>query len=189
MSLNDDVITGSHVTSDENGGDGPTYDLRFPVGSTHLVCGPSASGKTTRVCAILADRAALIENADRGIGRVVFAYAAWQRQYDVLRRSGLVTDWLDRMPTAAETKREHLERMLVFLQTLKELRPKHRIILLSHVDPTSHDCVCEAISNPTNMGVILRCAAALHDLERRLCLPFLDRLFERLEEEHAETHR
>lgn len=67
-----------------------------------------------------------------------------------------------------ETKREHLERMLVFLQTLKELRPKHRIILLSHVDPTSHDCVCEAISNVLRSR---RISAAKRGRLRKLLAP------------------
>ena len=36
------------------------FDLRFEKGSTHLVVGPSASGKTFRTCEILSNKNTMI---------------------------------------------------------------------------------------------------------------------------------
>ena len=40
------------------------YSFRFPQGSTHLMVGPSASGKTFRTCEILKIKDKIIENGN-----------------------------------------------------------------------------------------------------------------------------
>ncbi len=77
--------------------------LRFPRGSTHLLTGPSASGKTHRVSRILRLKNDLIEDGAR-IRNVVFCYATWQPEYDRLKRDNVVTRWLNKMPTNSEFK-------------------------------------------------------------------------------------
>ena len=77
------------------------YNLRFPIGSTHLVVGPSASGKTLRTASILRVKDQIIENGEK-ISNVVFFYSVWQPIYDELMRDNVVTKWVNKMPTNEE---------------------------------------------------------------------------------------
>lgn len=79
----------------------PSYNLRFPLGSTHLVVGPSGSGKTVRVSKILRLKSEIIEGGE-DCRNVVFCYASWQPEYDLLKRDGIVTKWINKMPTNEE---------------------------------------------------------------------------------------
>lgn len=75
--------------------------FRFPAGSTHLLVGPSGSGKTYRISRILRLKDSLIQNGNC-IKNVVFCYAAWQKEYDILNKDGIVTTWFNKMPTNGE---------------------------------------------------------------------------------------
>lgn len=77
------------------------YNLRFQRGATHLVVGPSASGKTFRVCDILRNRAQLLQGG-AAIKNVVFCYAAWQPAYQLLSDEGVVTKFIKRKPSSQE---------------------------------------------------------------------------------------
>ena len=66
------------------------FSLRFPRGSTHLVVGPSASGKTYRVSKILRHKNELIEEGEK-ISNIIYCYASWQPEYDKLKEDGVVT--------------------------------------------------------------------------------------------------
>lgn len=76
-------------------------DFRFPHGMTHLVVGPSGSGKTHRTCEILRWKNKIIKDGER-IENIVFFYAAWQSLYDELKTKGIVTKWVNKMPTNEE---------------------------------------------------------------------------------------
>lgn len=78
-----------------------TYNMRFPKGSTHLMIGPSASGKTFRTIEIIQHKNDIIENGSE-IKNIIFCYAAWQPIYQSLKDSGLVTVWINKMPTNSE---------------------------------------------------------------------------------------
>lgn len=81
--------------------DQKTYDLRFPNGSTHLIVGPSASGKTFRLCEILKIKDEIIIGGEN-IKNVVFFYAVWQPVYAELERRNIVTKWINKMPSNQE---------------------------------------------------------------------------------------
>jgi hypothetical protein len=80
---------------------GKTYDLRFPGGSTHLMVGPSASGKTYRTSRILQTKNKLIVDGDQ-IKNVVLCYASWQPEYQKLKDLGILTKCINKMPTNEE---------------------------------------------------------------------------------------
>ena len=77
------------------------HNLRFDRGSTHLLVGPSASGKTFRVCNILANRAALIEGGEN-IKNVVFCYSVWQDIYQEMKDKGVVTKFVPKNPSVED---------------------------------------------------------------------------------------
>jgi len=78
-----------------------TYDVRFPQGSTHLMCGASGSGKTYRIAEILRLKDEIFRNGT-SIKNVVFYYDAWQPLYDKMKSEGVVTKWVNKMPTKSE---------------------------------------------------------------------------------------
>ena len=78
-----------------------TFNLRFPLGSTHLVVGPSASGKTCRIAKILKHKDVLIEGGPQ-IKNIVYCYATWQPEYDRLKEDKIVTKWINKMPSVDE---------------------------------------------------------------------------------------
>ena len=73
-------------------------DMRVNHGSTHLLCGPSNSGKTVRVANILRNKDSYIKGGDK-IKNVVFCYSAWQNIYSQLDSEGVVTKWVNELPT------------------------------------------------------------------------------------------
>lgn len=79
----------------------PEYDVRFSPGTTHLMVGASGSGKTFRVAKILRLKDEIFKNGSQ-IKNVVFFYAAWQPVYESLRASGVVTRWVNKMPSKEE---------------------------------------------------------------------------------------
>ena len=78
-----------------------TYDVRFPAGSTHLLVGASCSGKTFRMDRILRLKNELLRNGP-SIRNVIFFYASWQPVYERLKRDGVVSKWVNKMPTKSE---------------------------------------------------------------------------------------
>ncbi len=76
-------------------------DLRFQPFSTHLVAGSSSSGKTFRVASYLRLKNELFIGG-REISNVVFCYAAWQPIYDELKKEGVVTKWINKLPSNEE---------------------------------------------------------------------------------------
>ena len=83
------------------GGAKGAHNLRFPHPATHLVVGPSASGKTWRTAQILRLKDHLFEGGE-DVQNVVFCYALWQKEYDRLRSEGVVTRWVNKLPTEEE---------------------------------------------------------------------------------------
>ena len=77
------------------------HNLRFDRGATHLVVGPSASGKTFRTCNILANKDTLIEGGDQ-IKNVVFFYSVWQDIYQEMKDRGVVTKFINKKPSVEE---------------------------------------------------------------------------------------
>ena len=78
-----------------------TFDLRFDPGATHLLVGPSASGKTYRVCDILRNKDVIIKGGSN-IKNVVFCYAVWQPVYDDLKTKKIVTKFVNYKPSVKE---------------------------------------------------------------------------------------
>ena len=79
--------------------DAPCYDMRFPLGTTHLMVGNSGAGKTERVIRMLLLKDKLFQDGDK-IKNVIFCYAVWQPSYERLK--GVVTKWVNRMVTNEE---------------------------------------------------------------------------------------
>ena len=79
------------------------YDLRVQKGTTHLLCGPSNSGKTYRVVNLLRIKDQLIKEGE-SIKNIVFCYAAWQPIYSELKNENIVTHWINYLPTNEEFK-------------------------------------------------------------------------------------
>jgi hypothetical protein len=78
-----------------------SYNLRFIKGATHLVVGPSASGKTFRVGDILKAKNLLFEDG-KNIKNIVFCYAAWQKIYQELKDANIVTSFINKKPSNEE---------------------------------------------------------------------------------------
>ena len=76
-------------------------DARFRRGATHLLAGPSASGKTRRTSRILQLKNNIIENG-QDIKNIVFCYNAWQDEYDYLNNNNIVTKWVNKQPSNDE---------------------------------------------------------------------------------------
>ncbi len=76
-------------------------DKRFKPYSTHLLAGASGSGKTFCVAEILRLKDQIIREGEH-IRNVVFCYSAWQGLYDTLTEEGVVTKWVNKMPTREE---------------------------------------------------------------------------------------
>jgi len=66
-----------------------------------LLVGPSASGKTFRVCNILTNKADLIEGGEK-IKNVVFCYSVWQDIYQEMKNKGIVTKFIPRNPSVED---------------------------------------------------------------------------------------
>jgi len=77
------------------------YDLRVSKGTVHVLSGPSSSGKTFRVCNILRIKNDYIKDGHT-IKNIVFCYAAWQPIYSELKKEGVVTKWINKLPTNEE---------------------------------------------------------------------------------------
>jgi len=78
-------------------------DKRFAAHSTHLLAGASGSGKTYRIAEILRLKNHIMKEGAK-IRNVVFCYATWQDVYDNLTSEGVVTKWVNKMPTKEEFK-------------------------------------------------------------------------------------
>ncbi len=89
------------LSSGEMESDLVTKDLRFESGSTHLVVGPSASGKTFRTCEILKNKNSMIVGGEQ-IKNVVFCYSVWQPIYSQMKESGFVTKFVNKKPSSEE---------------------------------------------------------------------------------------
>lgn len=77
------------------------YDLRFDAGATHLVVGPSASGKTYRTADIIRCKDNIIKDGNK-IQNVIVFYQAWQPIYQEMQNEGLVNDFINKKPTNDE---------------------------------------------------------------------------------------
>lgn len=77
------------------------HDFRFPPAATHLIVGPSASGKTVRVAKILRHKNELIRGGSQ-IENIVWCYSAWQKIYTDLQDDKVVSKWVNKMPSAKE---------------------------------------------------------------------------------------
>ena len=79
----------------------PYHNLRFKKGSTHLFCGPSASGKTQRCCDVIRWKDHIIEEGWT-IRNVVLAYQIWQPHYQQLYEEGIITVLKEGFPSLEE---------------------------------------------------------------------------------------
>ena len=77
------------------------YDMRFKEGATHIICGPSESGKTSRLCSILKLKNQIIENGEN-TKNIVYYYSVWQSEYDKLNEVFNNVQWINKMPTNEE---------------------------------------------------------------------------------------
>jgi len=75
--------------------------LRFTAGGTHMVVGPTESGKTRRVADILRLKDYMIEGGEK-IRNVVICFATDQPLYQKLVEEGVVTRLVNKMPTRDE---------------------------------------------------------------------------------------
>ncbi len=75
-----------------------TYNLRFARAASHLLVGPSASGKTWRVADILRLKNDIIEGGSE-VTNIVFFYEVWQPIYQRLMNEGIVTKWIKGAPS------------------------------------------------------------------------------------------
>jgi hypothetical protein len=73
-------------------------DLRFVPGSTHLVVGPSSSGKTFRVTDILRLKNSIFQKGE-SVQNIVFYYATWQPVYSKLKQDGVVSKFVNKCPS------------------------------------------------------------------------------------------
>jgi hypothetical protein len=80
---------------------GQYFNLRFQKRSTHLFCGPSASGKSKRCFDIIRAKNELIEEGWT-ISNVVLAYQVWQPHYQELYDEGIVTTLKEGFPSSEE---------------------------------------------------------------------------------------
>jgi len=81
------------------------YDARFVHPATHLCVGPPSSGKTYKMARIIENVDKLFREKDYSsarINNVVFCYAAWQPTYEQLEQDGMVSKWINKMPTLEE---------------------------------------------------------------------------------------
>ena len=78
-----------------------SVNVRFRMGSTHLVVGPSGSGKTFRIAHMLRIKNMLFENGIN-IKNIVFCYSSWQPLYSQLKEEGIVTKWINKLPSNEE---------------------------------------------------------------------------------------
>jgi len=76
-------------------------DIRIDKGTTHMVVGPPGSGKTFRVIDMIRNKDQLIKDGNT-IKNIIFCYSAWQDVYTRLDDDGLVTKWVNKMPSNAE---------------------------------------------------------------------------------------
>jgi hypothetical protein len=77
------------------------HDMRFVHGSTHLLSGPSGSGKSVRLCKILANKNTMIVGGER-IKNVVLAYVVWQPIYTMMKEQGIVTHFVQKKPSCED---------------------------------------------------------------------------------------
>jgi hypothetical protein len=76
-------------------------DTRFQKGATHLVVGPSASGKTVRTSRFLQLKNDLFQGGEN-IQNVIFCYEVWQSEYDELKQKNVVSKWINKLPSNDE---------------------------------------------------------------------------------------
>ena len=79
------------------------YDLRARRAQVHLVAAPSGAGKTVLVANLLRVKDEYIIQGNE-IKNVVFCYSAWQPLYEELKEEGIVTQWVNKLPTNEEFK-------------------------------------------------------------------------------------
>ena len=75
------------------------YDMRFPIGSSHLVVGPPGSGKTYKIIELLKNKDVLIRNGEK-IQNIIFCYARWQSEYNAIK--SMVRKWVKKLPSNEE---------------------------------------------------------------------------------------
>ena len=127
------------------------YNLRFLHGSTHLVVGPSGSGKTHRVARLLRLKDVIIRGGEN-IKNVVFCYAAWQDEYQKLNDAGVVTRWVNKMPSNEE-----------FIQLVSPFRKKGGSIVviddfMSEMNSDMDEIVrVSSRHNETSTFILLQC--------------------------------
>jgi hypothetical protein len=75
------------------------YDLRLKTPFTYVVAGASQSGKTTHVFELLKNRHAMM---DVPTDHVIYYYKQWQPHFTAFEEAGVVTEWVNRVPTSEE---------------------------------------------------------------------------------------
>ena len=62
-------------------------DLRFELGNSMIICGPSKAGKTTWILNLITHRRELFQQP---IGKIYWFYGVWQESYAKLSRLGVI---------------------------------------------------------------------------------------------------
>lgn len=78
-----------------------SFDMRFIHPSTHLIVGSVGAGKTFRIAEIIRQKKFLIRKGAK-IKNVIICYSQWQKTYSDLQNEGLVTKFVNKLPSAFE---------------------------------------------------------------------------------------
>lgn len=80
-----------------------SYDVRFKTPFTSLLAGPSQSGKSSFVFNFLRTRHELM---DMPTSNIIYFYSQWQQSFSVFEKEGIVTKWINELPTLDMLKEE-----------------------------------------------------------------------------------
>ena len=88
-------------------------DIRFALGNSLIICGPSQAGKTVWVSRFIQHRDVLFRES---VNKIYWFYSAWQKSYEDLKSKIPETSFCDEIPENIETKIE--PRSIVALDDL-----------------------------------------------------------------------
>jgi hypothetical protein len=83
-----------------------TFDARFISPWTWTVCGASQSGKTTHLFNFLKARHTMM---DKPTDRIFFFYSQWQPSFTEFQKTGIVTEWINQLPTTELLKEKSFD--------------------------------------------------------------------------------
>jgi len=78
-------------------------DIRFALGNSLIICGPSQAGKTVWVSRLIQHRDVLFKEP---VNKIYWFYSAWQKSYEDLKSKIPEISFCDEIPENIETKIE-----------------------------------------------------------------------------------